>query len=170
MGVLLLNAAYQPESVIPLGKAWRLVLKGAARIEETAGITHTGTGERGTPSVLVLTKFHNVPRRNLKWNKSGVFSRDGHRCVYCGKHDKSSELTIDHVVPQWYHRKHKTNQNTWGNTVTACKRCNNRKGDKMLREVGMKFFDPNYEPKIPRTRMTLRLENMPDGWKRYFEL
>jgi 5-methylcytosine-specific restriction endonuclease McrA len=52
---------------------------------------------------------------------------DDFKWVYCGS---KSNLNIDHVFPQ-----SKGGRNTFKNTVTSCVDCNNRKGDKTLREA-----------------------------------
>ena len=52
-----------------------------------------------------------------------VFVRDGGKCVYCGNNDLA-QLTIDHRVP--LSRGGLTNQD---NLVTACRSCNQRKGN-----------------------------------------
>ncbi|MEC4676238.1 MAG: HNH endonuclease [Nitrospirota bacterium] len=46
----------------------------------------------------------------------------GGRCYYCKKEFRPGELTMDHIVPLI--RGGKT---TKGNTVPACKECNNKK-------------------------------------------
>ncbi len=54
-------------------------------------------------------------------------------CRYCGA---SRDLTIDHVIPQ-----SKGGQNTWNNLVTACMKCNQRKGHATLQQVGRGMVD-----------------------------
>lgn len=53
-------------------------------------------------------------------------------CYYCQKTFKSSELTMDHVLP--IIRGGKSNKK---NCVTACKPCNNDKGYKTMAEWAM---------------------------------
>lgn len=55
--------------------------------------------------------------------RRAIYNRDSHTCVYCGgKHN----LTLDHVIPV---ELGGTNEAT--NLVTACRRCNSRKGSTM---------------------------------------
>ena len=54
-----------------------------------------------------------------------IFRRDGYRCVYCANVFTYDQLTIDHVQPLV-----KQGDNSPGNLVTACCRCNTRKGGK----------------------------------------
>lgn len=61
--------------------------------------------------------------------RSGIFGRDGNRCVYCGEQFVADELTLDHVQP----RVHGGDRSE-GNLVTACKACNTLKGHQRLSE------------------------------------
>lgn len=56
-------------------------------------------------------------------NRSQVFARDGHACVYCGQAAPDVELSVDHVEPRT-----KGGDNSPGNLVTACVACNREKG------------------------------------------
>ena len=50
-------------------------------------------------------------------------------CHYCGKKFKSSELTMDHLVPLI-----RGGKSTKGNLVPACKPCNHAKKHRLLME------------------------------------
>ncbi|MBF2067894.1 MAG: HNH endonuclease [Calothrix sp. C42_A2020_038] len=71
-------------------------------------------------------------------NRREVLKRDHYTCQYCGS---SKHLTLDHVIPRSRHGSH-----TWDNVVTACERCNSKKGDKMPSEAGMHLRS---QPKAP---------------------
>jgi 5-methylcytosine-specific restriction endonuclease McrA len=71
-------------------------------------------------------------------SRQNVFRRDGNKCIYCGSHD---DLTLDHVLPK--SRGGKTN---WDNLVTACRRCNSRKGDLTPEEMGFSLPKKPYKP------------------------
>ena len=60
-------------------------------------------------------------------------ARDGHRCQYCGAHADS----IDHVVPRSRGGLHE-----WDNVVAACRACNVRKRDRLLKDSGMRLKRP----------------------------
>lgn len=62
-------------------------------------------------------------------NRREVFRRDGHVCQYCGN---GKHLTLDHVIP-----RSKGGSHSWNNIVTACEKCNSRKGDRTPTEAGM---------------------------------
>jgi 5-methylcytosine-specific restriction endonuclease McrA len=80
-------------------------------------------------------------------NRREVLRRDHHSCQYCGS---SKHLTLDHVIP-----RSKGGSHTWDNVVTACEKCNSRKGDvwrqaawrlRTLFETGMQL---RTKPKAP---------------------
>jgi len=74
-----------------------------------------------------------------------LFARDGYGCQYCGRHRRELRgrefLTRDHVVPL-----SRGGGNDWGNVVAACSPCNNRKGNRLPKEVGMKLRSVPSEP------------------------
>lgn len=66
-----------------------------------------------------------------RWNRrrrARVFERDGWACVYCGSSGTGETLTIDHKVPL-----SKGGANALENSLTACRSCNCRKGQKSYR-------------------------------------
>ena len=58
-----------------------------------------------------------------------MFARDGHRCVYCGQVHPVELLSVDHVQSRV-----RGGDRSGGNLVTACVRCNVRKGHRPLVE------------------------------------
>lgn len=72
-----------------------------------------------------------------------LFRRDRHVCLYCGSKFTEKDLTRDHVIPQ-----SRGGKDSWSNVVTACRRCNNHKADRLLEEIGMSLlavpFVPNH--------------------------
>lgn len=63
----------------------------------------------------------------------GILERDKHVCQYCG----AKANTIDHVQP-----KSRGGSNSPGNLVSACSKCNSRKGDRTPDEAGMPLLHP----------------------------
>jgi 5-methylcytosine-specific restriction endonuclease McrA len=163
-GVLLLNATYEPLAVLSVKRAIKLV--GKERVVPVAAeqltVDHTGH-TLAVPSVLRLKVYINVPKRNApRWTRRGVFVRDGNRCAYCDRLLKRGELTVDHVIPV-----SRGGRSTWGNTVTACAPCNQRKANRTPHEAGMKLL---IEPKTPRTNYLLAAGDIPASWKLWIEL
>ncbi|HET7376701.1 MAG TPA: HNH endonuclease, partial [Anaerolineae bacterium] len=122
------------------------------------------------PSVLRLRYFVNVPRRGVGWSRRGVLSRDHHTCQYCGRHLAPREATIDHIIPQWQCKISNIRASTWSNTVACCARCQQRKGGRSMHEAGIRFFNPNYEPKMPRTNYLVMTSSIRPEWRQYIRL
>ena len=150
MGCLALNASFEPLTIIPARRAVRLVLDGKAEILEKGGTRRFRSETRivPCPAVIRLVRYVHVPRRfRRQVTNTFLFARDEYSCQYCGKHKKELRgrqfLTRDHIVPL-----SRGGDNTWENVVTSCSPCNNRKGDRLPREVGLKLLNepgqPNY--------------------------
>ena len=75
--------------------------------------------------------------RQSQWWKNEI---DRGICHYCGEKFKSSELTMDHVVPI-----SRGGKSTKGNIVPSCKECNNKK--KYMTPVDMVIKIMNEEKK-----------------------
>jgi len=69
--------------------------------------------------------------------------RDAYVCQYCGDTPGRHSLTVDHVLPRSRGGSH-----DWDNLVTACTRCNQRKGSRTPEEADMALrrrpFEPSY--------------------------
>ena len=95
---LVLNAGYEPLSVVSFRRALVLVMNGRAIMVEGDDAhpvrSVEGTWER--PSVIVLTRYVKMPHnRHIPVSRRGVLRRDSHRCAYCG----NSATTIDTSCP-----------------------------------------------------------------------
>lgn len=128
-GTLVLNATYEPLCVVTARRAVVLVLADKAVIVEAADDAMRSEHlVVVVPSVVRLSRFVRVPyRARAPLSRRGVLHRDGGRCGYC--HGRAD--TIDHVVPRSRGGGH-----VWENVVAACARCNHRKADHLLSELG----------------------------------
>jgi 5-methylcytosine-specific restriction endonuclease McrA len=72
-----------------------------------------------------------------------LFRRDKHTCLYCGREHRDSNLTRDHVKPI-----SRGGRDKWRNVVTACKRCNARKGSRLPEEAHMPLLAIPYVPNL----------------------
>ncbi len=172
VNVLLLNASFEPLAVVKLSRAIGLLMDGKVEVLEAMPGRELRSAHfrQPMPSVLRLRYYVNVPRRGVGWSRRGVLARDHHICQYCGKKMHTHEETVDHVIPQWQCRAQKIPPNTWGNTVASCPKCQQRKGGRSMHEAGMRFFNPNYEPKTPRTNYLIMTSDIRQEWKRYIRI
>jgi len=74
-------------------------------------------------------------------NNQTLFKRDDHLCLYCGESRRGSELSRDHVKPI-----SRGGEDVWTNVVTACKRCNNLKGNRTPEQAGMQLLAVPFAP------------------------
>jgi len=92
---------------------------------------------------IIVRKSQRRLEEKIVWN---VFKRDKYTCQYCGKDDVP--LTVDHIV-----RWENLGQTHEDNLITACKKCNNKRGDMEMNEwlvskyyldrVPIEFIDKN---------------------------
>lgn len=142
---LLLNASGEPLCIVALHRAVSLVMSGKATIVESDGrVLHSRHLQMPLPVVLCLTRYVHVPaRRPVPPTRRTVLQRDDHRCAYCG----GNADTVDHVQPRSRGGRHE-----WTNVVAACVRCNHRKADRTLRELG---WELPFRPRAPRWSVTV---------------
>ena len=138
--VLVLNASYQPLSVVTTRRAVVLVFNEKATVVVRSDVMWNSEHSKvEVPSVVRLNRFVKVPyRRAVPLTRRAVFGRDGHRCQYCG----SAAESIDHVLP-----RSKGGDHTWENVVACCRPCNIRKGDRSPAEAGFRL---TASPRPPR--------------------
>lgn len=137
---LVLNATYEPLSVVSARRAVVLVLREKADLVEPAeGLWHAERLSVPVPSVIRLRTYIKVPyARRIPLSRRAVFVRDRHRCQYCGR----AAENLDHVLPRSRGGTH-----TWENVVACCRRCNHRKGNKTPSEAGLRLLR---RPRAPR--------------------
>ena len=132
--VLVLNATYEPLSVVSVQRAIVLLLKEKAElIEATEERLHAARASLPVPLVIRLVYCVRLPRRTLvSPSRQSVLLRDRYTCQYCGDTPPRATLTLDHILP-----RSRGGLTTWENVVTACRPCNVRKGDRLPEEAGM---------------------------------
>lgn len=127
---LVLNVTYEPLSVVGGRRAAVLVLADKADVVHPSDeALHSERLIVPVPSVIRLRQLVRVPyERSVALSRRAVFARDRDECQYCA----GPAETIDHVVP-----RSKGGSHTWENVVAACRRCNLRKGDRLLADLPM---------------------------------
>jgi 5-methylcytosine-specific restriction endonuclease McrA len=161
-GALVLNATYEPLCVVPLRRAVVLVLAEKAVVVEAGdGLMRSARTAIPVPTVVRLSRYVRVPyRREVPLTRRAVLDRDRHSCAYCG----TRADTIDHVRP-----RSRGGQHIWTNVVAACARCNHRKGNRLLAELGWHLTTSPAQP--PATvAVVLGWAKRDPAWQRYLEL
>ena len=161
--VLVLNATYEPLSVVSVKRAVVLLLKEKAELVEAAEAwLRAETFRIPEPLVIRLIYYVKIPRRmSLPVTRRTVLARDHYTCQYCGIIPPKQKLTLDHVHP-----RSRGGKTSWENVVTACEKCNGRKGNRTPVEANMKLFT---EPKRPRYLAVAALGNLEakQAWNKY---
>ena len=169
--VLLLNADFRPLGIISARNAVQLLIDEKTEgVDGIAARLRTPSTVFEVPSVIRLRRYVNVPSRKACWSRRGVLRRDRYSCIFCGVSPGSEQggkvlmpddFTVDHLIPS-----SRGGKSTWGNTATACYRCNHRKANRTPNEAGMKLL---FEPKTPRVDMLIASGKIPVEWKIYVE-
>jgi 5-methylcytosine-specific restriction endonuclease McrA len=131
--VLVLNQDYRAISVCSVERAFILLyLNKAETIHDYENIfLHSVTSQFPYPAVIKLNRYVNFNPKKIPLNRQNILKRDNSICQYCGT---NSDLTLDHVIP-----KSRGGLSDWSNLITACKKCNSKKGDRTPEEAGMKM-------------------------------
>ncbi|XP_006657488.2 uncharacterized protein LOC102718936 [Oryza brachyantha] len=170
---LVLDLSYRPVNVVCWKRAICLEFMAKADVLEYYDQTVSSpSGSFYIPAVLRVPELLQVvKRRRVKHSLSrkNILYRDGFICQYCSSPDN---LTIDHVIPTSRGGKWE-----WENLVTACSRCNSRKGQKTLEQANMKLLKAPKAPKefdilaVPLTKAAFRTlkrsQGLPEEWLQY---
>lgn len=134
--ILVLNSSYEPLHFTNWKRAILLLFKEKARVISSR--------------VIRLVNYVRIPYlagKNTQPTRNLIYKRDDHHCQYCGS---TRDLTIDHVIP-----KSKGGGDTWENLVACCKKCNLKKGNKLLSETNMTLLR---QPQAPFNKVYLDLK------------
>ena len=168
MDTLVLSSAYQPMHHVRWQDAISMWFAGRVEIVSVYEDRFIRTVDEifNVPSIVrfvgnVIKRFRF--NRAAKFSRENVFIRDEGRCQYCSKHLTKQNFTLDHIKPVSQGGK-----KVWQNIVTCCKPCNQKKGNKTLKQSGMKLLR---EPSIPK-EIIVDTENKfgnktPSEWKDY---
>ena len=158
----MLNATYEPLSVVSARRAICLVIAGKADlVEADDAVVRSATLTLASPAVIRLRYVVRVPRRRVApVSRRAIFARDNHRCQYCGNHADS----IDHVVP-----RSRGGRDVWDNLAAACRSCNSAKRDRTPDEAGMRLMRACHAPRTTAW-IVVGGTSVPDTWKRYLPI
>lgn len=138
--VLILNQDYSALTICSIQKAFILVYLNKAElvISSRNHLLRTVTTTYPMPSIIRLFKYVHLPYKGVMLSRQNIFKRDSNKCQYCLSPE---DLTLDHVMP-----KSRGGRSTWDNLVTACKKCNSKKGDFTPKEAGMPLLQEPFKP------------------------
>ena len=169
--VLLLNMDYSPLGVLAWQRAVCLVLDD--RVQRVTDYTDLVIRSEALalpwPAVVSLRRYVPLKHGCVALTRANLFARDGFACQYCGLapsdgqgRASTTSLTIDHVVPRATARDgfvvseagQKVGVGSWENLVTACTRCNAKKGGRSPNEAKMPLRE---RPRRPGPMATARI-------------
>ena len=166
--VLLLNASEEILKVISWKKAVLLLETGKAKKPFAYNKKHSIkliNGEYDLPAALILVRYVKLPytKESSMPTRRNVFKRDNWTCQYCGFASKNPKsLTVDHVYP-----KCKGGGTQWTNLVTACPKCNSKKGNKTLKEWGVRLKNKPQRPSVYALQIVGIDEQGKELWSRW---
>ena len=138
--VLLLNQSYEPLQICNMRRAIILIFLGKAHsVEQYDDEIRSVSYSMQMPAVIRIYNYINLPRNSIVLTRKNILKRDSLSCQYCGT--KNSPLTVDHITP-----KVKGGKDSWENLTTACVSCNNKKGNRTLREANLRLLS---KPRVP---------------------
>ena len=138
--VLLLNQSYEPLQICNMRRAIILIFLGKAHsVEQYDDEIRSVSYSMQMPAVIRIYNYINLPRNSIVLTRKNILKRDSLSCQYCGT--KNSPLTVDHITP-----KVRGGKDSWENLTTACVSCNNKKGNRTLREANLKLLS---KPRVP---------------------
>jgi len=157
---LVLNASYEPLSVVTTRRAIVLVMHERAEVIETNGkVWHSERITMSSPSVVKLRHYVKIPRaRRVPLNRRAIFLRDDHSCQYCSRPAEN----VDHVIPRSQGGEHK-----WNNVVASCRRCNSKKGGRTPVQAGLQLLRA---PRPPRRNSWVLVQSgtrVDPAWEQY---
>lgn len=138
--VLVLNQDDSPLMVCSVERAFILVyLRKSEMVRSSNGHRlHSVSQSFPMPSVIRLNRYVNAPYKGVNLTRQNIFKRDSFECQYCGT---KKDLTIDHIVS-----RARGGKDSWINLVTACKKCNTKKGELTPEEANMTLRNKPYKP------------------------
>lgn len=130
---LVLDVSWRPVGVVSWKRALCLHILEKVDVLEFYDVSIRSVAESHPLPAVLRARFLLKHNKNLSvpMSKRNILLRDHGTCAYCGS---KSNLTVDHVVPL-----SKGGPKAWENVVTACERCNSKKGDKTLKQMGWKL-------------------------------
>lgn len=186
--VLVLNRLWQAVNICSAKRALTLLFQGQAQVvlgdqdgafqtydftewsdfsSENPGDQHIASVSLRIriPQIILLIGYDRFPKKEVKFTRHNIFTRDKNTCQYCGKGFDRRDLNLDHVIPR--DRGGPTN---WENIVCSCIKCNTVKRNRTPLEAGMKL---KRKPRKPKWRPFIQFNfgtERREAWKHFLDL
>lgn len=178
--VLIINASWVPIHLVTWEKAVSLIYNGKVKCIDSDWVSYekedwlelskhtkdfyvmrSPSVSIALPEVASLKSYRKLRKeKGVKFSRQNILTRDGNRCAFCGGIFPTKDLTLDHLKA-----KSKGGATSWDNILTACRSCNQKKGDKTPEEAGM---TPLFLPKKPEWSGGHNFKEMP-SWARFMD-
>lgn len=99
------------------------------------------------PLVVICAHYSKLPTKTPRLSNANIHARDGYIDQYTGEKLSKSTASVDHVVPL-----SRGGKNHWTNMVSAHKRRNQEKGNRLNEEIGYRLIRP---PAAPKSRVKI---------------
>lgn len=157
--VLVLNRSFLPVHVTSVRRAFSLLYQDVAHAvdeeyrtfdfeswtdislsvhDETIGLVNRIVR---VPRVIILVAYDRLPRRQVRFSRLNIYTRDRDTCQYCGLKFPRIELNLDHVIP-----RSQGGTSRWENIVCSCHNCNRKKGGRTPEQARMKLVREPVRP------------------------
>lgn len=161
--ILVLNASYEPLSIVSAHRGLNLIFSNkAVPLDESEHVFRSADVEIKLPYVIKMNYFvkKKINTKEVPFSRKGVLIRDNHKCAYCGK----GANTIDHIVP-----KSRGGTNSYSNAVACCNKCNSKKANFLLHEINMKLRWQPTHPSLYSSFLIKVVNNQPVyiSWSEY---
>jgi 5-methylcytosine-specific restriction endonuclease McrA len=149
---VVLNASYEPLSIVTAKRALILILEGKAVVVEEHPTLEVRSVSQNFKVPMMVALKHYIQSKRIFQSKAtltqrNLFMRDNNTCQYCNRHRNALHakefLTRDHIVPEC-----RGGRSTWENLVTACSTCNNKKANYNLEDTNMRLLKKPTAPSI----------------------
>jgi 5-methylcytosine-specific restriction endonuclease McrA len=181
---LVLNKAWVPISITPVGKAISKSMLGLAYLMDVDNYAlhsfeawqelQLNTNDKyirttrsfiKVPEIMVLADYERLPMREVRLTRRNLLIRDNYMCQYTGQKISIDEATVDHVIP-----RSRGGASTWENLVMCCKDVNSRKADRTPEEAGLRLLTKPQKPKwspIYARFARLATAHVPQSWLKF---
>ena len=133
--------------------------------DESGRMLRSPSFEMGMPRVIrVRNAWVRRRKTSVPMSRRNIYVRDAGECQYCGKHLKTDEYTLDHVIP-----RSQGGISSWANLVLSCVRCNKHKAGRTPEQAGMPLLQKPLTPKLddPKYNFKLHIRTLRPEWKEW---